>query len=165
MSRARGALAARGLGQMRIRMVAAIAGVVTLCVPFGARASNCSSRVAILSHVAENVPTVDANAFVCAVAPGADAPDTRLINPGSTQLGVRYVPEADVGADPPDLGATINGLGLVNRNVSMTWTQVVGGLYAYQSEWVTINVMETGRVTATIHVTGSPTVTYHTLGS
>lgn len=159
-----------------------IAGtVLTLLVagaPLSARASYCDSSLVIFSQNAAAPTTVNSNVVKC-IADNSDDVDSRMINPGSDRIFVRYI--VDLGASTPSLPGFLNGLGFDNAPITLTRQQfhlvpgapdVVDLGFTFQTDLLPLpdGAASSGCITATIYAPDDEellepldTVTFHTL--
>lgn len=140
---------------MRSIAASVLAGIVFACAPFTARAeNNCGSNLVIFSHAqtpAGDRSTPNNNALWCAVDPNPD-PDTRLINPGSDAVAVRYI--QDLGAGVPTLTAVLDGLGFDHKLIELKRADgTVGVVYDSSVHALAAGSASSGCITATLYDT------------
>jgi hypothetical protein len=147
-----------------LRFIAAVAtGVALLGVPASAQASHCADRMVIFSGQAEG-PKPNANAACTLV--GDAAGDTRLINPGSTEIVVRFT--SDFGAAHPTITAVINGLGFSNRTITLTREPGPVSGYVYDSADLALDPSASGCIRANLTApyggAAAGSTAFHTFG-
>lgn len=153
----------------RLGIAQTAAAVLALgCVP--APASHCVSRIAVFSRTeaqsAAGMGSVNPNAPAC-LADGAEGADTRVLLPLAAEISVRYARDLSPAAS---LTAVVNGLGFVNRAVTLTRdVDEMTGAVTYNSAYLRIpngaGAAGTIRVTVT-HPSipgGSDAVCFHTV--
>jgi len=118
--------------------------------PIGAHASFCGDA-AILSRtgVSGMGAAFDANSVAC----DQDSADSRLLQPGATEIVLRYAPVPQPPLNGPSVCGDLNGLaGVFNHlKVELKPTQVVSGIVAYQSDWLSIPLGVSGSITGTVY--------------
>lgn len=138
-------------------------GLVAAIAPLSAQAEHCGSQVVIFSGIT-GAPKVNSGAAACTADPNHDTPyDGRIINPGSNEITVRYLPTCALGET---IDASLSGLGL-NTTVTLTCTQTTTGI-AYNSGAIALDNSQVGCITATVNdpdAEGTNTTTFHTVGA
>jgi hypothetical protein len=118
----------------------------------------------IFSGQAEG-PKPNANT-VCSLA-RENAGDTRVINPESTEITVRFT--GDFGAAYPEITATVNGLGFSNRTVTLTREALPLGGFAYDSADLALDPEREGCIraalTAAFGGAAAGSTAFHTVGA
>lgn len=148
----------------------ALAAITTSLVPGSAHAEHCGNTMVIFSGLASPVaerpiPKVNPNAACLAL--GEDAGDTRIINPGSNEITVRFT--EDFGAGTTQITAVINGLGFSNRSITLTRQPGPVDGFVYDSAKLALDPSKVGCITAELSDDfGGPTTgstAAHTVGS
>lgn len=139
--------------------LAAVLGAVHL-----ATAGHCDDDMVIFSGASEG-PKPNANT-IC-IAARENAGDTRLINPQSTEITIRFA--GDFGAAYPTITATVNGLGHVNRTVTLTREALLLGGFVYDSPDLALDPKLEGCITAALTAAyggaAAGSTAFHTVGS
>ena len=102
----------------RVLLGCTLAAAANAFVPGPALAHHCADTMVIFSYPL----SVNSNVAACIVA-GEDAGDTRIINPASTQVSVRFT--QDFGAGTPEITAVVNGLGIENETITMRMAMIL----------------------------------------
>src|SRR5207249_11260575 len=137
----------------------AAAGMLAVLAPIGAKADPawCESNVVIFSYTGD-AAAINSNGIACIIAGPDTAPyDGRLINPGSTSIGIRDT-NASV-STAPTITAVVNGLGYSNLTVTLNRTVTGTGPAAfvtYDSDPLPIDPTAMGCVAATVPLEDDP---------
>lgn len=145
------------------RLMLAAAMAACAVVP-AAHADHCDDGLVIFSGQAEG-PKPNANSL-CGML-GEAAGDTRVINPGSSELVVRFA--RDFGATYPQITATIDGLGFANRTLTLTRERLTTGEWVYDSPDLALDPSKRGCVRAQLTAAwggaAAGSTAFHTPGS
>lgn len=143
----------------------AVAAAGAAFVPGTALAEHCDDTMVVFSGLA-GAPKINSNAGLC-LAAGEDAGDTRIINPGSNEISLRYT--EDFGAGTTEITAIIDGLGFDNRVVTLTRAQFTTGEFVYNSAAITLDPSQVGCLTAVLAEewggANNGETAFHTVGS
>lgn len=142
-----------------------MAGIALLLgVGSAASASHCDDDMVIFSGAAEG-PKPNLNTL-CAVAK-EQAGDTRLINPGSSEIVVRFT--GDFGAAYPQISAIVDGLGFANQTIILTREPGTAGGFVYDSADLPLNPNARGciraRLTPAFGGATAGSTAFHTFGA
>lgn len=129
-----------------------------------AGAGNCDSSTLVFSYNSASPGSIATHGIIClTVGDLSDVYDTRIINPGSDEISIRYA-EA---VGETFLFATLNGLGYEDEVVRLDPVTLIGGGKVYDSTRLAIDPALSGtlEVTVTIPATGEviDSVAYHTV--
>lgn len=138
------------------RLLIAAACLLSVAAPWGARAEHCSD-VSILSRQTTHAPgegtdvgapaLTDPGFVVCQSSAAAEPPDQNRILPLSSQVKIRYAGPVDAGQQ---VGASVTGLG-ANAEIYLT-AATTGPFTWYESDWVAIDPIFFGEITATVTI-------------
>ena len=152
----------------RVTLLAIVA--LTLGVPSMASAEHCTSNIVIFSTNSNLNRAVNSNAATCLILEH-DA-DSRLINPGSDIVSVRFtlgdgtcqVADPENGTSADTLEGTLDGLGVEDLLITLTCRyDATLDFYSYNTiEWVSIDPAATGCITAAVEGQQN---SFHTLGT
>lgn len=139
-----------------------LAAAAATIAPNMAFADHCDDSIVIFSYPI----SVNSNAGLC-LAAGEDLGDTRIINPGTTDVSLRYT--ADFGAGTPEITAIVNGLGIVNQVVTLKREAFTTGEFVYDSDLLPVDPAAVGCITAVLTEDwGGPDngeTAFHTVGA
>lgn len=121
-----------------------LAAAAATIAPNMAFAEHCDDTMVVFSGVA-GAPKVNSNAVLC-LAAGEDAGDTRIINPGSNEITVRFT--QDFGAGTPEIQATINGLGFESQTITLKRGPGPVDGFVYDSARLPLDPTAVGCITA-----------------
>lgn len=145
----------------RVLLGCTLAALVATLVPSSAFAEHCDDTIVIFSD------PISVNSNVICLVAGEDLGDTRIINPGSTGVSLRYT--QDFGAGTPAITVLVNGLGIENEVVTLTRGTTTAGSFVYDSDVLAIDPAAVGCITAALTDewggADSSETAFHTVGS
>lgn len=154
---------------MRLHRFLVVALLVGALAPISARAeSKCESQIVVFSGNQAAPTWVNQAGLTCALVYGNPGADTRIINPGSDQVSVRWTnADGALESDVPTLSATLDGLGFVAFPITLTRAAFPTGGFVYDSPRFGIPLGTPGYVAVTVSLPGIDPETncFHTVDS
>lgn len=138
----------------------ASAALMAVLVPMAGQAEHCDSQIVIFSSNSAGTPAINSNAGTCPVADHAY--DSRLINPLSDQVTVRFIQDgACTLGDTMD--GTLDGLGVENMPLLFECIETQTGATVFDTPGqIAIDETASGCITATL---GEESNSFHTIDS
>lgn len=154
----------------RLTLGAVLAAAAGSLVPGAALADHCDDPIVIFSGIAAVGGKVNSNAVLC-IAAGEDLGDTRIINPASDEISLRFT--QDFGAGVPEVTVILDGLGFDNQAVTLLREEINAGTpaaaFVYDSADLALDPTEVGCITAELTEDfGGPdggATAFHTVGA
>lgn len=136
----------------------ASAALMAVLVPMAGRAEHCDSQIVIFSSNSAGTPAINSNAGTCPVADHAY--DSRLINPLSDQVTVRFIQDGacSLGAT---MDGTLDGLGVENMPLLLECIETRRDVFDTPGQ-IAIDETASGCITATV---GEESNSFHTIDS